>query len=80
MLWPKEKFARRLSSANTSSFDDVWRLTSVATKSASPTPSVNDGFDRTPHMFLYHCNLGWQLLDEGAEFQAQHFHRDHLVQ
>jgi hypothetical protein len=31
---------------------------------------INDGFDRTPHMFLYHCNLGWQLLDEGAEFQA----------
>jgi Domain of unknown function (DUF4432) len=32
---------------------------------------VNSGFDRTPHMFLYHCNLGWPLLDEGSEFQAR---------
>ena len=32
---------------------------------------VNTGFDRTPHMFLYHCNLGWPLLDEGTEFEAR---------
>jgi hypothetical protein len=31
---------------------------------------INIGFDPTPHMFLYHCNLGWPLLDEGAEFRA----------
>ncbi len=30
----------------------------------------NAGFDRTPHMFLYHINIGWPLLDEGARFEA----------
>lgn len=28
---------------------------------------VNAGFDRTPHMYLYHVNLGWPLLEPGAE-------------
>jgi hypothetical protein len=32
---------------------------------------VNEGFDPTPHMFLYHCNLGWPLLDEGTTFEAR---------
>ncbi|MFI6350153.1 aldose 1-epimerase family protein [Streptomyces sp. NPDC050560] len=27
---------------------------------------LNAGFERTPHMFLYHVNVGWPLLDEGA--------------
>ncbi|MBL8697819.1 MAG: aldose 1-epimerase family protein [Alphaproteobacteria bacterium] len=31
---------------------------------------VNEGFARTPHMLLYHINLGWPLLDEGARFRA----------
>ena len=31
---------------------------------------VNAGFDRTPHMFLYHINVGWPLLDEGSTFEA----------
>jgi hypothetical protein len=31
---------------------------------------TNAGFDRTPHMFLYHINLGWPLLDEGTRFEA----------
>lgn len=31
---------------------------------------VNTGFDLTPHMFLYHCDLGWPLLDEGTTFEA----------
>lgn len=31
---------------------------------------VNRGFSRTPHMYLYHINLGWPLLDEGARFRA----------
>ena len=30
----------------------------------------NLGFDRTPHMFLYHFNFGWPYLDEGAEVVA----------
>ncbi len=30
----------------------------------------NEGFSRTPHMLLYHINLGWPLLDEGARFRA----------
>lgn len=31
---------------------------------------VNAGFDATPHMFLYHVNLGWPLLDAGARVLA----------
>ncbi|MEU8567796.1 aldose 1-epimerase family protein [Streptomyces pathocidini] len=31
---------------------------------------VNAGFERTPHMFLYHVNVGWPLLDEGSRFEA----------
>ena len=30
----------------------------------------NHGFSRTPHMLLYHVNLGWPLLDDGSEFRA----------
>ncbi len=30
----------------------------------------NHGFSRTPHMLLYHINLGWPLLDDGARFSA----------
>lgn len=30
----------------------------------------NHGFARTPHMLLYHINLGWPLLAEGARFSA----------
>lgn len=31
---------------------------------------VNAGFDRTPHMYLYHINVGWPFLDAGARFEA----------
>lgn len=31
---------------------------------------TNRGFATTPHMMLYHANLGWPLLDEGARFVA----------
>jgi hypothetical protein len=31
---------------------------------------TNHGFDRTPHMLLYHINLGWPLVDEGSRFVA----------
>lgn len=31
---------------------------------------TNCGFDRTPHMFLYHINFGWPLVDQGASFIA----------
>jgi hypothetical protein len=31
---------------------------------------TNHGFDPTPHMFLYHINLGWPLVDEGSRFVA----------
>jgi len=35
------------------------------------TDSVrNAGSDTTPHMFLYHINIGWPLLDDGARFEA----------
>lgn len=29
---------------------------------------ANAGFDPTPHMFLYHVNAGWPVVDEGAEY------------
>ena len=31
---------------------------------------VNRGFSRTPHMLLYHINLGYPLLDEGSQYVA----------
>ncbi len=31
---------------------------------------VNAGFSRTPHMFLYHVNLGYPLIDEGSRYVA----------
>ncbi len=31
---------------------------------------TNRGFSETPHMMLYHLNLGWPLLDEGAQLLA----------
>jgi len=30
----------------------------------------NLGFEPTPHMFLYHLNIGWPYVDEGTEFVA----------
>jgi len=27
----------------------------------------NVGHARTPHMYLYHCNIGWPIVDAGAE-------------
>ncbi|WP_111767077.1 aldose 1-epimerase family protein [Nakamurella deserti] len=30
----------------------------------------NLGFEPTPHMFLYHFNFGWPIVDEGTEFVA----------
>ena len=31
---------------------------------------VNHGFYRTPHMFLYHINVGHPVLDEGSRYVA----------
>jgi hypothetical protein len=31
---------------------------------------VNAGFARTPHMMLYHVNIGYPVLDEGARYLA----------
>ena len=30
----------------------------------------NAGFDKTPHMFLYHVNVGWPLLEPGVRFDT----------
>jgi hypothetical protein len=30
----------------------------------------NLGFEKTPHMFLYHLNFGWPYVDAGTEFVA----------
>lgn len=29
---------------------------------------INRGNESAPHMLLYHCNFGWPLADEGAQF------------
>jgi len=29
---------------------------------------VNVGFDPTSHMYLYHVNVGWPVVDEGSEY------------
>lgn len=31
---------------------------------------TNCGFDQTPHMFLYHINFGWPLVESGTRFIA----------
>ena len=31
---------------------------------------VNHGFRRTPHMFFYHVNVGYPVLDEGSRYLA----------
>ena len=31
---------------------------------------INHGFARTPHMFFYHVNVGYPLLDEGTRYLA----------
>ena len=31
----------------------------------------NLGFEPTPHMFLYHLNIGWPFVDEGTRFVAR---------
>jgi hypothetical protein len=31
---------------------------------------LNHGFYRSPHMFLYHINLGWPVLAAGSEYRA----------
>jgi hypothetical protein len=45
---------------------------------------VNVGHDRTPHMLLYHVNVGWPVVDEGAELlvpaTAVEARGDHPVQ
>lgn len=33
---------------------------------------TNQGFDRTPHMLLYHCNVGFPLLGPGARVYTSH--------
>lgn len=33
---------------------------------------TNEGFERTPHMILYHCNAGFPLLSEGARLYVSH--------
>jgi uncharacterized protein DUF4432 len=43
----------------------------LASNSIRLTDTVtNNGFDPTPHMLLYHINLGWPLVDEGARLVA----------
>ena len=31
---------------------------------------INHGFNPTPHMFCYHVNIGYPILDEGSEYVA----------
>ena len=31
---------------------------------------INDGFEKAPLMFLYHCNMGFPIVDQGSELLA----------
>lgn len=33
---------------------------------------TNEGYSRTPHMILYHCNGGFPILSEGAQLHVSH--------
>ncbi len=48
----------------------------ISTKLGSSTISIkdtviNEGFDESPFMILYHCNMGFPLLDEGAQIYSR---------
>jgi len=63
------------SSRQTSVFGEnlvLARTIRSATGSDSLTVSdvvTNEGFERAPHMILYHVNLGWPLIDETCEIE-----------
>ncbi|MEZ5670653.1 MAG: aldose 1-epimerase family protein [Alphaproteobacteria bacterium] len=47
----------------------------IEARVGEPTVSIRDrvenlGFYRTPHMLLYHVNIGWPVLDDGSELVA----------
>jgi hypothetical protein len=47
----------------------------IEAKVGEPGVAIHDtvenlGFQRTPHMLLYHVNIGWPVLDDGAEVLA----------
>jgi hypothetical protein len=47
--------------------------TEVGSSSLSVADSVaNEGSSSSPHMVLYHVNLGWPLIDEGAVLEIPH--------
>jgi len=35
---------------------------------------TNEGFQTTPYSLLYHCNIGWPVMDEGSEIIAPSRH------
>ena len=35
---------------------------------------TNEGFKATPYMLLYHCNIGWPVVDEGSEMLSPSRH------
>ena len=42
--------------------------TSLGAKYFTVTDTVkNESFSETPYMLLYHCNIGWPVVDEGSE-------------
>jgi hypothetical protein len=60
----------------TAMFAENLKLTRrVEAKVGEPSVEIHDrvenlGFHRTPHMLLYHVNIGWPVLDDGAEVLA----------
>lgn len=57
--------------------ENLWLRRTLRTRLGSRSLSLHDevtnhGFQRTPHMILYHCNGGWPLLAPGARLSVSH--------
>lgn len=57
--------------------EDLWLHRRISTQLGSRSLRIHDivinhGFERQPHMILYHCNLGFPILSPGAELYVSH--------
>lgn len=50
----------------------TWRATLGETTLRLYDRVINEGGKRTPHMLLYHCNIGFPLLDDETELSVSH--------
>lgn len=73
--WQGDDYILRISGTmrETRVFGESLALTrTISTKLGSKTICLrdvltNEGFKPQPYQFLYHCNIGWPIVDEGSE-------------